>query len=139
MILKELNRKHYVACLVRIQQLEQSGYELRRPAADFLRDGFTNCGQNAAGFHYRILYFFQGKNVACMTHGFYEGRALSQTPKSRVRCTRRNWLRATEIATRWYGSCDMSKKARTRNFSDVIRAKLAANPKLAESGQGAIL
>src|SRR5947207_10758655 len=41
-------------------------------------------------------------------------------------------LRATEIATR-YGSCDMSKKARTRNFGDVIRAKLAANPKLAEA------
>ena len=27
----------------------------------------------------------------------------------------------------------MSKKARTRNFGDVIRVKLAANPKLAEA------
>lgn len=33
------DRKGYANCVARIQLLADSGYELRRPAADFLRDG----------------------------------------------------------------------------------------------------
>ena len=34
------------------------GHELRRPEADFLRDGI-----------YELLYFFHGQNVAVLAHG----------------------------------------------------------------------
>jgi ribosome-binding protein aMBF1 (putative translation factor) len=37
-LLKE-DRKGYANCVARIKQLAASGYELRRPAADYLRDG----------------------------------------------------------------------------------------------------
>jgi hypothetical protein len=37
-LLKE-NRKGYANCTGRINLLAASGYELRRPAADYLRDG----------------------------------------------------------------------------------------------------
>ena len=37
-LLKE-DRKGYANCVARIKQLGASGYELRRPAADYLRDG----------------------------------------------------------------------------------------------------
>ena len=33
------DRKGYANCIARIQQLASTGYELRPPAADYLRDG----------------------------------------------------------------------------------------------------
>jgi hypothetical protein len=38
-ILLKQDRKGYANCVARIQQLASTGYELRRPAADYLRDG----------------------------------------------------------------------------------------------------
>jgi len=62
--------KAYVACLQRIQQLEQSGHELRPPANRHLGDGIYELRAKRGRVNYRILYFFCGKNIACMTHGF---------------------------------------------------------------------
>jgi len=84
MILKELNRKHTWPVLYEFSNFEQSGYELRRPAADFLRDGIYELRANAAGFTTGILYFFQGKNVACMTHGFTKEGAVPDTEIARA-------------------------------------------------------
>ena len=82
--LERTEPKAYVACLVRIQQLQQSGYELRRPAADFLRDGIYELRAKRGRVHYRILYFFHGKNVACMTHGFTKEGAVPDTEIARA-------------------------------------------------------
>src|SRR5439155_4298536 len=68
--LQKIEPSAHVACLLRIQQLEQFGNGLRRPAADYLRDGIYELRAKRGRVHYRILYFFHGKNVACMTHGF---------------------------------------------------------------------
>lgn len=38
-VLIKKDRKGYANCVARIQQLASAGYELRRPAADYLRDG----------------------------------------------------------------------------------------------------
>jgi hypothetical protein len=62
--------KAYAKCLQRILQLEQFGNELRRPAADTLRDGIRELRAKAGRVNYRILYFFCGANVACLSHGF---------------------------------------------------------------------
>ena len=49
-------------CRVRIQRLSELGYELRRPEADFLRDGIYELRVGLHHMNYRILYFFHGKS-----------------------------------------------------------------------------
>ena len=49
--------------------LKQQGHELRRPIADFLRDGIYELRPSFQGVHYRILYFFSGRNVVVVSHG----------------------------------------------------------------------
>jgi phage-related protein len=49
--------------------LRQFGHELRRPTADFLRDGIYELrGPGRGHVQYRILYFFHGRNVAILAH-----------------------------------------------------------------------
>jgi hypothetical protein len=74
--LKKTERKAYVRCLGRIQDLARYGNELRRPTADYLRDGIHELRTKVGRVHYRILYFFCGKNVACLSHGFTKQGAV---------------------------------------------------------------
>jgi phage-related protein len=55
-------------CIVRIELSAEKGYELRRPLADFLRDGIYELRVSRQGIHNRILYFFHGKQ-AVISHG----------------------------------------------------------------------
>lgn len=66
-LLKE-NRKGYANCVARIGQLAANGYELRRPAADYLTDGIYELRAKHIRVQYRILYFFSGQNVAILAH-----------------------------------------------------------------------
>jgi len=50
--------------------LESLGSELRRPHADALRDGIRELRAKAGTVNYRILYFFCGSNIVCLSHGF---------------------------------------------------------------------
>jgi phage-related protein len=56
-------------CLAYLGQLELLGHELRRPLADFLGDGIYELRPSYQGVHYRLLYFFSGKNVVVVSHG----------------------------------------------------------------------
>ncbi len=56
-------------CLAQVLLLRSKGYELRRPIADFLRDGIYELRPTYQGVHYRILYFFSGKNIVVISHG----------------------------------------------------------------------
>ncbi len=55
-------------CIVRIERLAAMGHELRRPEADFLRDGIYELRTSLQGVQYRILYFFH-KSRAVLSHG----------------------------------------------------------------------
>ncbi|MCG2773434.1 MAG: type II toxin-antitoxin system RelE/ParE family toxin [Desulfobacterales bacterium] len=55
-------------CLVKIQRLEEQGYELRRPEADSLRDGIHELRVAFRRMQYRMLYFFHGQQ-AIISHG----------------------------------------------------------------------
>jgi phage-related protein len=66
--LQQQDRKGYANCIARIQQLAESGYELRRPAADFLRNGVYELRAKHVRVQYRILYFFHGQNVVVLAH-----------------------------------------------------------------------
>jgi phage-related protein len=48
--------------------LSEYGFELRRPAADFLRDGIYELRAKHVRVQYRILYFFHGQNVVILAH-----------------------------------------------------------------------
>jgi phage-related protein len=63
-------------CAGRIDRLGQLGHELRRPEADFLRDGIYELRARHQGVHYRMLYFFAGKAVVVVSHGLAKERAV---------------------------------------------------------------
>jgi hypothetical protein len=56
-------------CFAYLGHLEAQGHELRRPVADLLRDDVYELRPSYQGVHYRILYFFSGKNVVVVSHG----------------------------------------------------------------------
>jgi hypothetical protein len=67
--LRRADRRGYAKCVARIQRLAESGHELRRPEADFLRDGIHELRARSGRVHYRILYFFHGKDTAVLAIG----------------------------------------------------------------------
>ena len=67
--LRKMPTKVQRKCLTYIAQLEMQGHELRRPVADFLRDGIYELRPSYQGVNYRILYFFSGKDLAVVSHG----------------------------------------------------------------------
>jgi hypothetical protein len=66
--LRRTDRKAYAKCVVRIRRLAEMGHELRRPEADFLRDGIYELRMKKGRVNYRILYFFHGSQVAILGH-----------------------------------------------------------------------
>jgi phage-related protein len=52
-----------------LRRLESEGHELRRPIADYLRDGIHELRPSILGVHYRILYFFYGSEAVVISHG----------------------------------------------------------------------
>ena len=51
-----------------IDRLREFGHELRRPTADFLRDGIYELRARKGHVNYRLLYFFHGRGVAVVAH-----------------------------------------------------------------------
>jgi putative component of toxin-antitoxin plasmid stabilization module len=49
-----------------MRRLAEMGHELRRPEADFLRDGIYELRSRLGTVNYRILYFFHGREVAVL-------------------------------------------------------------------------
>jgi len=48
--------------------LEERGHEVRRPAADYLRDGIYELRVQHRSVNYRMLYFFHNQ-MAVVSHG----------------------------------------------------------------------
>lgn len=67
--IRKKDPKGFLNCLARVKQLRMSGYELRRPAADYLRDGIYELRAKHHNVQYRLLYFFHGENVTVIDHG----------------------------------------------------------------------
>jgi hypothetical protein len=75
--LDSLVSKAPIKCLAKLKRLEDLGHELRRPEADFLRDGVYELRVGFQGVNYRILYFFHGKGEAVISHGITKERVVS--------------------------------------------------------------
>jgi hypothetical protein len=52
-----------------IELLADKGNELRRPYADYLREGIYELRPTVGRVHYRVLYCFAGQCVVLLTHG----------------------------------------------------------------------
>jgi hypothetical protein len=63
-------------CLVKIERLKQLGHELRRPEADYLRDSIYELRIGLRGQNYRLLYFFDGREVVVLSHGLTKEAAV---------------------------------------------------------------
>ena len=74
--LDKLPTKVKAKCTERIDRLGELGHELRRPEADFLRDGIYELRASYQGVHYRMLYFFAGKAVVVLSHGLTKEREV---------------------------------------------------------------
>lgn len=63
------------ACIARLQLLKLFGHELRRPHADYLRDGIHELRAKVGGVNYRMLYFFHGQQAVVVSHGVVKQQA----------------------------------------------------------------
>lgn len=52
-----------------MERLSELGHELRRPEADYLRDGIYELRADVSGIHCRVLYFFHGTTAVVISHG----------------------------------------------------------------------
>jgi len=77
-------------CRVRIERLHELGHELRRPEADYLRDGIHELRVALQGINYRMLYFFHGRAAVVVSHGLTKER---EVPPSEIERARQNQQR----------------------------------------------
>lgn len=62
------DRKAFANCVAVIRRLAEFGHELRRPQADYLKDGIYELRAKKGHVNYRILYFFHGRDLALLAH-----------------------------------------------------------------------
>src|SRR3989440_5086668 len=71
--LMKTNEKAWAHCRARIELLTQFGHELRRPAADYLRDGIYELRAKQGHVQYRILYFSRPKGGGSFAQHYERG------------------------------------------------------------------
>ena len=74
--LMKTNEKAWAHCRARIEMLGQMGHELRRPAADYLRDEIYELRAKQGHVQYRILYFFHERQLAILAHSLTKEDAI---------------------------------------------------------------
>jgi len=74
--LDELPQKIQDKWAARIKRLMDCGHELRRPEADYLKDGIYELRVRYQRVNYRLLYFFFGNRIVVLTHGLIKGREV---------------------------------------------------------------
>ncbi len=70
------DRRVRAKCEVRIGLLAENGSALRRPTADYLRDGIYELRVDYGRVHYRMLYCFDGRAVVVLTHALTKEREI---------------------------------------------------------------
>ena len=86
-------------CRVRIQRLSELGYELRRPEADFLRDGIYELRVGLHHVNYRILYFFHGRVAAILAHGLTKEDRIPNAAIDEALARKQRYERAPRLHT----------------------------------------
>ncbi len=100
--LSTLPVKVQAKCLSQVSLLRSQGHELRRPIADFLRDGIYELRPTYQGVNYRILYFFRGKDIMVISHGITKESEVPATEIDRA-VERKKKYEANPKAHGWKG------------------------------------
>ncbi len=79
-------------CIVKVELLEKFGYQLRRPHCDLLEEGIYELRVRYRNIHYRILYFFEGKNTVILSHGCTKEKRVSKREVARAIRHRANYI-----------------------------------------------
>ena len=74
--LDTIPEKALIKCLNRLDRLRALGHMLRRPEADYLRDGIYELRARNLNVNYRMLYFFHGQAIAIVSHGLTKDGAI---------------------------------------------------------------
>lgn len=80
--LDSLPRKAQDKCVVRIERLRKLGHALRRPEADYLRDGIYELRAKHSGINYRMLYFFHDRTAVVLSHGIM--KQVAEVPSREI-------------------------------------------------------
>jgi phage-related protein len=83
----------------RFELLERSGYELRRPACDYLRNDIYELRLRYGTIQYRVLYAFAGRNVVLLSHGFSKEGKVPDIEINRAIINLKNYLINPSIHT----------------------------------------
>jgi phage-related protein len=86
--LDSLSERARDKCTERIERLRELGHLLRRPEADYLRDGIYELRVKDQRVNYRILYFFHGREAVVLSHGVVKQAAIV-SPREIERAIRR--------------------------------------------------
>ena len=73
---EEIPARAKAKCRLRLDRLRERGHELRRPEADYLRDGIYELRVAMGTVNYRMLYFFFGATAAVVSHGITKEQAV---------------------------------------------------------------
>ncbi len=77
----------------------QLGHDLRRPEADYLRDGIYELRATARGVHYRVLYFFHGQVAAVLAQGIVKEQRVPDREINLAMRRKQKFARAPEKHT----------------------------------------
>jgi len=71
---RRLEKKVRIKCFVAIEQLEESGHELRPPWTKYLERKIHELRVRHRHVNYRMLYFFHERTCVVISHGFTKER-----------------------------------------------------------------
>jgi len=103
--LRSLSAKQRTKCIALIRHLHNFGHELRRPYADYLRDGIYELRIGVRGVNYRVLYFFYGQSAVVLSHGLTKERVVPPIDIDRAVHRKRKFEQDPQARTfLWEGS-----------------------------------
>lgn len=77
--LKGRNRIGYARCVAKIRVLAEMGLDARRPTVEYLRDGILELRAKHMHTQYRILFFYQNREVVILAHNLVKrGRKVPE-------------------------------------------------------------
>jgi len=97
--LDSLTPKGLAKCRAKIEWLQNLGYEIRRPEADYLQDGIYELRIRLEGINYRMLYLFCGNNAVVMSHGLKKERVVPPSEIDRARECKKKFERDPKVHT----------------------------------------
>ncbi len=95
--LDKADKKVIFKCLASIELLKEKGNSLRRPHADYLRDEIYELRIKVNRIHYRILYFFNGKDIIVLSHGITKKSDIVPSKEIDLAINRKNLFKKDPV------------------------------------------